>query len=348
MNAMLLIRSQLQTISALAVVVLGAIALAALRLDLPGTTATLELIVFGWLGLALGRLALRPSSQGAASAPLSSATTEKIDHLLRSIAKLLQSHLHETESYSQRLNGASARLSEHENSGPLHEIVMTLIADNREMQERLSRVRGQLEDSRLEVLRLQHSLVRSEEAGMRDVVTMVGNRRFFEAAFAEEIERARRTGSAFCLALGDLDRFKQINDRFGHLIGDRVLRLFAEILVHNVRGQDRVARFGGEEFAILLPGVELDEAVAAAERIRCVLEAKQWTLEPSGERIGKVTVSFGVGKLKPNETGTGLLQRVDASLYEAKTKGRNRIISEDVAEEVRPAWRQTSLRAANE
>ena len=347
MNAMLFIRSQLQTASALAVLALGAIGLTTLRLDVPGATAALELILFGWLGVALGRLALRPNDP-AAPAKAVAATTEKIDQLLRSIARLIQSHLNESEAYSQRLDGASARLSEHEKGGPLHDIVMTLIADNRDMQDRLSKVRTQLEDSRLEVLRLQHSLVRSEEAGMRDIVTMVGNRRFFEAAFAEEIERTRRTGSTFCLALGDLDRFKRINDRFGHLIGDRVLRLFAEILVHNVRGQDRVARFGGEEFAILLPGVELEEAAAAVDRIRGVLEAKQWTLEPSGERIGKVTVSFGVGKLRPNETGAGLLQRVDANLYQAKARGRNRIVSEDFSDEPRPSWRQTSLRAANE
>ena len=196
------------------------------------------------------------------------------------------------------------------------------------MRDRLSRTRNQLEDSRLEALKLQHSLMRSEEAGMRDVVTAVGNRRFFETTFAEEIDRARKTGAEFCLALGDLDRFKHINDRFGHLVGDRVLRLFAEILIHNVRGQDRVARFGGEEFAIMLPGVNLEEAVVAVDRIRNVLESKQWTLEPSGERIGKVTVSFGVGRLRPNETGMTLLQRVDAKLYQAKSQGRNRVVSD--------------------
>jgi diguanylate cyclase len=230
-------------------------------------------------------------------------------------------------------------------SSTLNEIVMALIADNRDMRNKPSNVRNQLEDSRLQVLKLQHSLVRSEEAGMRDIVTMVGNRRFFELALAEELEKARTTGAPFCLALADLDRFKTINDRFGHLVGDRILRLFAEILVQNVRGNDRVARFGGEEFAVMLPGVPLDEAVEAVDRIRAVLESKQWTLEPSGEKVGKVTVSMGVAQLQPSETGTNLLQRVDALLYDAKARGRNRVASQQ-DETSKPPRRSRTLRAA--
>ena len=122
---------------------------------------------------------------------------------------------------------------------------------------------------------------------MRDPVTMIGNRRNFDAALAEELEKARRTGADFCIALADLDRFKLVNDRFGHLVGDGLLRLFAEILAKNVRSVDRVARFGGEEFAVMLPGAGLDDAVRVAERIRKVLESKQWTIEPNRERVGK-------------------------------------------------------------
>ena len=328
MSTLILARSRLQTPAALAALALSALALAILPFDPPPWIFGMALALFGWVGIGLGRLALGAGEQTSAATRPASATTEKIDTLLRSIAKLIQSHLSDTEAYSERLDGASARLSEQERNGPIHEILLALIADNRDMQDRLSRVRSQLEDSRIEALKLQHSLMRSEEAGMRDVVTAVGNRRFFETTFAEEIDRARKSGTEFCLALGDLDRFKHINDRFGHLVGDRVLRLFAEILIRNVRGQDRVARFGGEEFAILLPGVSLEDAIGAVERIRAVLEGKQWTLEPSGERIGKVTVSFGVGRLRPNETGVALLQRVDARLYQAKSQGRNCVVSD--------------------
>ncbi len=163
---------------------------------------------------------------------------------------------------------------------------------------------------------------------MRDVVTLVGNRRYFDTTFAEELERARKTGDDFCLALADLDRFKLVNDRFGHLVGDRILRLFAEILVQNIRGQDRVARFGGEEFALMLPGASLEDATTAMERIRKVLEAKQWTLGPTGERVGTITASFGLAKLRAGEAGADLIKRVDDRLYDAKAKGRNCVVAD--------------------
>jgi diguanylate cyclase len=205
--------------------------------------------------------------------------------------------------------------------------VLALIEDNREMREKLSNVRDQLEESRLQVVHLQTNLERAEEAGMRDVVTAIGNRRFFDACFADEVEKARRAGDSFCLALADVDRFKHVNDRFGHLVGDRLLRLFANILVQNVRGQVKVARFGGEEFALMFPGARLDEAVSAVERIRGILEMKQWTVEPSGQRVGKVTASFGVARLSADESATDLLHRVDQLLYDAKVQGRNRVVA---------------------
>lgn len=176
---------------------------------------------------------------------------------------------------------------------------------------------------------------------------MIGNRRFFDQAFAEELEKARRSDDGFCLALADLDHFKIVNDRFGHQVGDRLLRLFAEILVENVRARDRVARFGGEEFAIMLPGASLIDAVEAAERVRRVLESKQRTLEPSGERVGKVTVSLGVAELRPDETGPELLKRVDNSLCGAKAKGRNCVVAESADASAEATRRSRPRRAAS-
>jgi diguanylate cyclase len=106
------------------------------------------------------------------------------------------------------------------------------------------------------------------------------------------------------------------------------LRLFANILVQNVGGQDKVARFGGEEFALIFPSARLVEAVSAIERIRGILETKQWTVEPSGERVGNVTASFGVARLGADESGVDLLRRVDQLLYEAKVQRRNRVVAD--------------------
>ena len=345
------VRSHAHVAYALVAVFLGAVglaalgsfvpdqALSALRSLIPGETPFLQLLLLGSIGVGLGRLTVKATptpaeSGGQAKAQRETADKdEKVDRVLRQVAKVLQTHLTDSESFSERLDGHNQRLSRHESVGPIKEIVLALIEDNRDMRDRLDNVRNQLEESRLQVVQLQTNLERAEEAGLRDVVTAIGNRRFFDASFIEEVEKARRLGDPMCLALADIDKFKHVNDRFGHLVGDRLLRLFANILVQNVRGQDKVARFGGEEFALIFPGARLGEAVTAVERIRVVLESKQWTIEPSGERVGKVTASFGVAKLRADESPNDLLRRVDERLYEAKVQGRNRVVADDPNDE---------------
>ena len=346
------IRVQARAAYALVAVLLGAAVLAALqsfvpdqalsafRSLIPGDIPFLQLVLLGWIGVGLGRLTIRAAPNPAESAgPAATARRqsngkdEKVDRILRHVAKVLQAHVTDHESFSERLDGHNERLSRHESVGPVKDIVLALIEDNREMRDRLYNVRNQLEELRLQVVQLQTNLEKAEEAGLRDVVTAIGNRRFFDACFIEEVEKARRLGDQVCLALADIDKFKHVNDRFGHLVGDRLLRLFANILVQNVRGQDKVARFGGEEFALIFPGARLGEAVSATERIRSVLEAKQWTIEPTGERVGKVTASFGVAKLRADESANDLLQRADERLYEAKVQGRNRVVADDPNDE---------------
>ncbi len=350
MKILRFIKSHARTAYALGAVSLAAVALSALaplipdqalnalRALIPGETPLLQLLLLGWVGVALGRMTIGAppnAAQGGAQAarPRDTDKDEKVDGILRHVAKVLQTHVSDSESFSERLDGANQRLSRQEGVGPVRDIVLALIEDNREMRGKLDSVRNQLEDSRIQVVQLRNNLERAEEAGLRDVVTGIGNRRFFDASFAEEVEKARRVGDHFCLALADIDKFKQVNDRFGHLVGDRLLRLFANILVKNVRAQDKVARFGGEEFALIFPGARLSEAVIALDRIRGILEAKQWTIEPSGERISKVTASFGLAKLRADESPTDLLRRVDQRLYDAKTQGRNRVVSEEEDDE---------------
>jgi diguanylate cyclase len=352
MTVIRFIRSQAHAGYALFAVFLGAAALtaassfvsdqalSALRSLIPGDTPFLQLLVLGWIGVGLGRLTIKASpgaaeGGGPAAKPRRDAAErdEKVDAVLRHVTKVLQAHVTHSEGFSERLDGANERLSRHESVGPIKEIVLALIEDNRDMRDKLYNVRNQLEESRLQVMHLQTNLEKAEEAGLRDVVTAIGNRRFFDACFIEEVEKAQRLGDHICLALADIDKFKHVNDRFGHLVGDRLLRLFANILAQNVRGQDKVARFGGEEFALIFPGARLGEAVTATERIRGILESKQWTIEPSGERISKVTASFGVAKLRADESPSDLLRRADERLYEAKIQGRNRVVADDPNDE---------------
>ena len=160
---------------------------------------------------------------------------------------------------------------------------------------------------------------------MRDPLTELNNRRCFDLNLAKEITDAHAQRSEMCLVMGDIDHFKSINDTFGHQIGDEILKMFAKLLSSNVKGRDTVARFGGEEFAIILPETGLRDAKQLTEGIRSQLEAKKLALNNSGEPIGKITASFGVAQLGEGDDADKLVQRADARLYEAKCAGRNRV-----------------------
>ena len=151
-------------------------------------------------------------------------------------------------------------------------------------------------------MQLQTNLERAEEAGLRDVVTAIGNRRFFDACFAGEVEKAREVRATPFASRSPTSTNSSMSTTVSAIWSATVCCACSPTSwCKNVRGQDKVARFGGEEFALIFPGARLGEAVSAVERIRGVLESKQWTIEPSGERVGKVTASFGVGRLRADE-----------------------------------------------
>lgn len=160
------------------------------------------------------------------------------------------------------------------------------------------------------------------DAARSDPLTGLLNRRGFEEAFDVEIERARRADGGLSVIVGDLDRFKDVNDRFGHVAGDEVLRRVGATIVSTKRGWDIAARIGGEEFAVLAPDTDEHGAYVLAERLR--LEIEQ-TFEPAG--AGQLTASFGIVSFPIHgQTAEALLQAADQALYAAKRLGRNRAV----------------------
>jgi diguanylate cyclase (GGDEF)-like protein len=157
-----------------------------------------------------------------------------------------------------------------------------------------------------------------------DGLTGLFCRRYFDMRLAEEIERARRFGTSFCLVMLDLDDFKHVNDTYGHLVGDRALREVARIAAGQLRGVDLAARFGGEELAFLLPRTSLADAHAVAERIRERVATHCCSHEGVTLRI---TASLGVSGWVESGVGdpSSLVARADEALYRAKAEGKNRV-----------------------
>lgn len=158
-----------------------------------------------------------------------------------------------------------------------------------------------------------------------DLLTQIPNRRGFEIRAASVFAAARRPVS---LVICDIDYFKQVNDTYGHTAGDRVLAEFARRLREEARAGDAIGRYGGEEFVILLPGADKDEAEGVAERIRASIAGYVFDDIAPGLRV---TASFGVAERRPGETLESLIRRADRRLYAAKRDGRNTIIAREAA-----------------
>jgi diguanylate cyclase (GGDEF)-like protein len=166
-----------------------------------------------------------------------------------------------------------------------------------------------------------HYVERVKQLAYLDGLTGIFNRRFFELRIADEIERARRFGTALAVVMADIDQFKRLNDEFGHLLGDEVLRQVSSLFHQNLRKIDVVCRYGGEEFALLLTQTNAQQAVTVADKLRKLVEGWQFPGVPR-----TVTISAGVAVFPEHGTTRDeLIRAADNALYCAKQSGRNRV-----------------------
>jgi diguanylate cyclase (GGDEF)-like protein len=171
----------------------------------------------------------------------------------------------------------------------------------------------------------EEAVAKLREYADRDGLTGIANRRFFESRLADEFARWQRYGGELSVLLFDLDHFKKINDQFGHVAGDAVLRVMAQRVSDVVRKQDVFGRFGGEEFALLLPCTPLGDALNVAEKIRRTIGEEP--VEVQGVVV-PVTASVGAAAARPGSPGyDGIINEADAALYRAKRQGRNRSVA---------------------
>ncbi|MBC7681435.1 MAG: GGDEF domain-containing protein, partial [Ferruginibacter sp.] len=171
---------------------------------------------------------------------------------------------------------------------------------------------------------LEQALEKIQQIATRDELTGVANRRFMLELMDEQIQRAARTGTAPMVALLDIDHFKGVNDTYGHHAGDCCLQTFATVVQSGIRNTDRLARWGGEEFLILLTDTDFGFALDCLERVRT--QVAQAVVVVGGVDI-RVTVSIGVTQYQAGDSIEKTIERADLALYAAKAQGRDRVVS---------------------
>ena len=222
----------------------------------------------------------------------------------------------------QEKSGRIASLGMPASLGPEIE---ALLSDSRDAGASLTVLAQRLHSATAELERLRAELDLAKVQATMDSLTGVTNRRGFDESI-EKLLRERAEGDTGpSVVLIDLDHFKQINDQYGHVFGDTVLKSVALAIRSCVKGRDLVARYGGEEFVVLLPGTALAGAAALAEQIRTTIAAARVRRGKNQESVGTITVSLGVAAWKPGEPLEALIDRADQALYRSKREGRNRV-----------------------
>lgn len=220
-------------------------------------------------------------------------------------------------------------------SGPLAQLATGI----NEMAERLAAAQDSLQyQVALATEELRRQKDAAEQVARVDALTGVASRRALTERADLEIQRALRYRQPLCVVMVDIDRFKRINDTYGHAVGDLVLVAFAQAISQHIREVDMAGRLGGEEFAVLLPGMGAEEAMTVAEAMRRAVETKELLV---GGRPMHFTASFGVAEFDGLELNmAGLLSRADSALYHAKHTGRNKVV---FADDAIPAFQDSEL-----
>lgn len=210
----------------------------------------------------------------------------------------------------------------------IKEIVSEIIAKTTHLTEASLTLKQELDNTNSEIESLRSELEIVKEASITDSLTGLLNRRAFDHELNSIIEVAEVYPQGMILLLMDLDHFKRVNDNFGHLVGDKVLRYTSALIKQHVDEKHIVARYGGEEIAVIMPNTHRDDALKIANKIRVALEKSRLQRKDNGESIGQVTISIGAAKLQATDTIDTLIGRTDECLYKAKENGRNQVIDD--------------------
>lgn len=249
---------------------------------------------------------------------------ESVNKVMEALSDQLIDSSDHAQHYGDVLGTVDKQLGIESTPDNLHEVVKNLSEETKVMQSVNQDLTKKLDDSSSELENLKKELDEARKAANTDILTGIPNRQAFENRLAASIDEQ----SPFCLLLADIDFFKNFNDTYGHQLGDKVLRFVAQTLQKHLKGQDMVTRFGGEEFAIILPETPFGGAIAVAENLRKAIQSQRLRRTDNQEYIGNITLSIGMAMYRNGEKAEDIIERADNALYQAKKNGRNCVTPE--------------------
>lgn len=262
---------------------------------------------------------LSPRAMGEDLSDISDKLGTELDNVMGTI----KSGIDGSSTFSDQVRITIKQLSANLSKDEFKKVAAQLHRSNRDQLISAMEVSDTLTKSRNRVAVMEQELQELRQSAFTDHLTQLPNRRCLDETLDSAIEHARAKGLPLAVAIADIDKFKAVNDNWGHAAGDNILRRFGKILKSNVKGRDTPARYGGEEFALVLPETDLKSAHVLTNQIRKLLQEIDWKSQKTGEMIGRVTVSFGVTVLRDDDSKSDLLSRADKLLYKAKDSGRN-------------------------
>ncbi len=255
--------------------------------------------------------------------------TSGTNKMLGEVLRIVGDFSSQTTDYSKNIDGYMTQLEQNVEDTNLKEIVRGLVSATSSIKQRSEALSSKLAESKQEVEVLRKNLEQVSQESQRDFLTGIFNRKALDAMLLEHFNHKQEPLPDFSLLMLDVDHFKQFNDKFGHLLGDEVLKIVARAVTYCIRGKDIVARYGGEEFCVLLHGTPLAGAAKVAENIRATIASRDLKRKDTGESYGSITVSIGASQMNANDTPQSLMKRADEALYRSKHNGRNRVTLEN-------------------
>ena len=260
-----------------------------------------------------------------ASNRIQSAVTRVLEYLGDTNAEVL--------TYGKALETVSGKIENETDIDAIRDVVGDILSETKRMAVKSRKLEGQLKSATDEIVELHEHIQYIRQEATTDALTGLPNRKHFNDQLERSMHQAKEGKEALCLVMADIDHFKKFNDNYGHLFGDQVLWLVANTLIECVKGRDIPARFGGEEFAIILPRTNIHGAKKVGQDVRLRVASKKVIRKATGEELSSITISVGVAEYRRGEKAEDLIQRADNALYRAKNQGRNQVVVEAACDE---------------